>query len=78
MLKEPFQVKCQKQRTFQSLFLSNDKSQEVQVLEDEQIDFAKVQEHLKNGGSVFITSKNSQKLRLEAPRKSRIRTLKKK
>jgi len=32
MLKEPFQDKKQKQRMFQSLFLSNDRNQEVWFL----------------------------------------------
>lgn len=64
MLKEPFEDKRQKQRLFQSLFLSNGRSREVMVLEDAFIDFDEVQKHLDNGGSVFITSKNSQKLRL--------------
>ena len=64
MLKEQFQDKRQKQRLFQSLFLSNGRTQEVMVIEDEYIDFGEVQRHLDNGGSVFITSKNSQKLRL--------------
>jgi hypothetical protein len=64
MLKEPFQDKRQKQRLFQSVFLSNDRSQEVMIIEDENIDFEEVQKHLDNGGSVFITSKNSQKVRL--------------
>jgi len=78
MLKEPFQLKRQKQRLFQCLFLSNDRSQEVTVLEDEHIDFGKVQKHLDNGGSIFVTSKNSQKLQLGAPGKSKSRTLKRK
>jgi len=64
MLKEPFQDKKQKQRLFQSLFLSNGGNQEVVVFEDDYIDFDEVQKHLDDGGSVFITSKNSQKLRL--------------
>jgi hypothetical protein len=62
MLNEPCQEKRQEQRLFQSLFLSNGKNQEVTVIEDEYVDFEEVQKHLDNGGSVFITSKNSQKL----------------
>jgi hypothetical protein len=65
MLKEPFQDKRQKQRLFQSVFLSNDRSQEVMIMEDKNIDFEEVQKHLDNGGSVFITSKNSQKVRFD-------------
>jgi hypothetical protein len=49
---------------FQVLLLNNDASQEVEVQEAKQVDFLRVQEHLKHGGSVFITSKNSQKLTL--------------
>jgi hypothetical protein len=73
MLKEPFQDKRQKQRLFQSVFLSNDRSQEVMIIEDENIDFEEGQKHLDNGGSVFITSKNSQKVRFDdqVERKSR-------
>jgi hypothetical protein len=73
MLKESFQDKRQKQRVFQSLFLSNGRRQEVMVLEGEYIDFGEVQKHLDNGGSVFITSKNSQKVRFDdqVERKSR-------
>jgi hypothetical protein len=41
--------------------LDNDGSQ-VQVQEAEHVDFLRVQKHLKHGGSVFITSKSSQKL----------------
>ncbi len=48
---------------FQVLLLDNHESDDVEVQEAEQVDFCQVKEHLKNGGSVFITSKNSQKLR---------------
>ena len=64
MLNELCLDKSQKQRLFQSLFLSNGKNKEVTVIEDKYIDFEEVQKHLDNGGSVFITSKNSQKLLL--------------
>ena len=37
-------------------------SEDVEVQEAKQVDFFQVKEHLKNGGSVFITSKESQKL----------------
>jgi hypothetical protein len=47
---------------FQVLLLNNNKSQDVEVQESEQVDFIQVKEHLKNGGSVFITSKNTQKI----------------
>lgn len=47
---------------FQVLLLDNDASEDVEVQEAKQVDFFQVKEHLKNGGSVFITSKGSQKL----------------
>ena len=36
--------------------------EDVEVQEAKQVDFLQVKEHLKNGGSVFITSKDSQKI----------------
>ena len=47
---------------FQILLLNNDSDQDVEVQEAEQVNFFQVKEHLKNGGSVFITSKDSQKI----------------
>jgi hypothetical protein len=47
---------------FQVLLLDNDSSQDVEVQEAEQVDFCQVKEHLQNGGSVFITSKETQKM----------------
>ena len=47
---------------FQVLLLDNDDSEDVEVQEAKQVDFFQVKEHLKNGGSVFITSKRSQKI----------------
>jgi len=47
---------------FQVLLLDNDKSEDVEVQEAKQVNFLQVKQHLKNGGSVFITSKQSQKL----------------
>jgi hypothetical protein len=70
-IEEEKQFRKKEQRVFQAVFLKNNNSQEVKVVEDEQIDFMKVQEHLKSGGSVFITSKNSQKLKLRMPKGSR-------
>ena len=61
MLKNSAEVKKEKARLFQVLLLDNDGSQ-VEVEEAERVDFLRVQRHLKSGGSVFITSKNSQKL----------------
>ena len=46
---------------FQVLLLHNDDSDDVEVQEANQVDFMQVKEHLRNGGSVFITSKGSQK-----------------
>lgn len=68
MLRETFQLRMSKPQVFQALFLSNDKTERVEVLEDERIDFTRVQEHLESGGSIFITSKSSQKLKLKLPR----------
>jgi hypothetical protein len=44
------------------LLLDNDASDDVEVQEAMQVDFCQVKEHLKNGGSVFITSRGTQKL----------------
>lgn len=68
---ELVEIKGEKPQTFQVVFLRNDCSQEVEVHEAEQVDFLKIQEHLKRGESVFITSKNSQKLK--APREKDVR-----
>jgi len=62
MLKNLIEDKKEKARVFQVVLLNNDASQEVEVQEAEQVDFLRVQKHLKHGGSVFITSKSSQKL----------------
>lgn len=51
-----------KPSVFQVLLLDNDDSEDVEVQEAKQVDFCQVKEHLKNGGSVFITSKGKQKL----------------
>ena len=53
-----------KQRVFQVMLLHNDRSQEVEVQEDQEIDFLRLWTHIKKGGSAFITSKNSQKPRM--------------
>lgn len=62
MLREMFETKKVKSRHFQVLFLRNDATQEVEVHEVNHVDFSDVQNHLKHGESVFITSKRSQKL----------------
>jgi hypothetical protein len=51
-----------KPSVFQVLLLDNDANQDVNVQEAKQVDFCQVKEHLRNGGSVFITGKGSQKL----------------
>ena len=62
MLKSLIAVKKEKAQVFQVLLLNNGSSQDVEVEEAEHVDFARVQEHLAGGGSVFITSKSSQKI----------------
>jgi len=47
---------------FQVLLLDNGRSQDIEVQESEQVDFSQIKEHLRNGGSVFITSKEKQKM----------------
>ena len=69
MLKSLSEEKKQKCRTFQVLLLNNDICQ-VEVQEGNNVDFLKVQEHLAHGGSVFITSKNSQKILLPKEEKA--------
>lgn len=56
-------VRNEKPSVFQVLLLDNDASQDVEVRESETVNFLQVKEHLKNGGSVFITSKNLQKIK---------------
>jgi hypothetical protein len=57
-----FDPKRSKGSIFQVLLLDNDENLAVEVREGKQVDFCQVKEHLKNGGSVFITSKDSQKI----------------
>ena len=76
MLSKLVEFKGGKPQTFQVMFLRNDCSQEVEVHEAEKINFLKIQEHLERGESVFITSKNSQKLK--APRKKDVKKVKSK
>lgn len=61
MLKNFTEDKKEKPLVFQVLLLNNDGNQ-VEIQEAERVDFVNVQRHLKRGGSVFITSKNAQKL----------------
>ena len=73
MLNKFFAVKKEKSPLFQVMLLDNDTSQDVEVQEAEQIDFMRVKEHLANGGSVFITSKNSQKI-IRPKRRNQVET----
>ena len=61
-LKNLIADKKTKPSVFQVLLLDNDSSEDVEVQEAKQVNFLQVKEHLKNGGSVFITSKNTQKI----------------
>jgi hypothetical protein len=49
---------------YQVLLLDNNTDQDVSVHEADQVDFCAVKEHLLNGGSVFITSTDAQKIQL--------------
>jgi hypothetical protein len=62
MLKSLITIREDKPRMFQVLLLDNDESEDVEVEEVEHVDFERVEEHLVHGGSVFITSKRSQKI----------------
>ncbi|MGA2682705.1 MAG: hypothetical protein ABSF44_13000 [Candidatus Bathyarchaeia archaeon] len=60
-MKTSVENKKTKTQMFQVLLLANGTSDDVGVQEADHVDFFQVKEHLKNGGSVFITSKDSQK-----------------
>ncbi len=64
MLRELVEIKGEKDRTFQVMLLDNDVNSQVEVHEEKEVTFQRIQEHLQRGGSVFITSKPSQKIRL--------------
>ena len=51
-----------KSPVFQVLLLDNNSNDDVEVQEAEELNFFQVKEHLRNGGSVFITTKESQKM----------------
>lgn len=61
-LKGLLATKKTKETLFQVLLLDNDADLNVKIQEAERVDFCTVKEHLKNGGSVFITSKKSQRI----------------
>ncbi len=62
MLREIIEMKDEKASTFQVMLLRNDESRQVEVHEEAEVDFSRIQYHLNNGGSVFITSRPSQKI----------------
>jgi hypothetical protein len=62
MLSKMLDIEKVRPRKFQVLFLRNDANQDVEVHEVKQVDFLTIQERLEQGESVFITSKNSQKV----------------
>ena len=68
MLSETLNTSEAKRRKFQVLFLRNDPNQGVEVHEVKQVDFFTIQEHLEHGESVFITSRNAQKLKAPKPK----------
>jgi hypothetical protein len=74
MLKSLIPIKEEKPRTFQVLLLDKDESEDVEVQEAEWIDFQRVEKHLVAGGSVFITSKNAQKIPLPRNKKPGLNT----
>ncbi len=68
MLRKMLKIRKIKAPKFQVLFLRNDASQEVEVQEVKEVDFLTVKERLEQGESVFITSKNSQKINAPKPK----------
>ncbi len=73
MLKEILDVKRANPQVFQVLLIDNNAAQEVEVEENDEIDYTRIHEHLKHGGSVFITSKPSQKITPPRPKKKALR-----
>jgi hypothetical protein len=67
MLGETLKIEKDQSNKFQVMLLHND-SQDVEVHDVSQVDYRTIQKHLEQGGSVFITSKGSQKLK-KIPRK---------
>jgi hypothetical protein len=49
-------------RLFQVFFLKNDRRQSVYIDEAEEVDLPEIKKHLTRGESVFITSREEQKL----------------
>jgi len=50
-----------KEAPFQLFFLKNDATQNVEVIELDEVNFEEVKSHLERGDSVFITRKQKQK-----------------
>ncbi len=78
MLRQVLQTgKTKPQPKFQVLFLRNDSSQEVEVHDVKQVDFQTIQERLEQGESIFITTKQTQKINAQktkpTPRKLKTR-----
>jgi hypothetical protein len=64
VLREIVGINDEKALTFQVMLLRNDGSRQVEVHETREVNYSIIQEHLQRGGSVFITSKPSQKITL--------------
>lgn len=62
-------TKKPKESLYQVLLLDNDETLNVTVHEAPQVNYSTVKEHLKKGGSVFITTKNQ--LQLSPPKAGR-------
>jgi hypothetical protein len=62
VLREIIAQKTEKIPTYQVMLLCNDAGKQVEVHEERDVNFSRIQEHLQHGGSVFITSRSSQKI----------------
>jgi hypothetical protein len=71
VLREIIDLRNEKTRIFQVMLLDNNKTKQVEIHEENEVDFPRVQEHLQRGGSVFITSKPSQKISPPTPQQKR-------
>ena len=68
MLSETLKIEKDQSNKFQVMLIHND-SQDVEVNDVSQVDYRTIQKHLEKGGSVFITSKGSQKIKTPQKRK---------
>jgi hypothetical protein len=57
-------------------FLHNDPTQAVEVHEVGQVDYLTIQQHLEQGESIFITSKDDQKITATDEKENMCQTLK--